>query len=81
MIAAALIVAATLLPTGSYNSYDWVCNTLDKNPTSEGMWDVVAEAAKRGLLTEADGEAVAKQIIRGCPEYIPIAKEWAEDNG
>ena len=57
-----------------------MCSTLDDNPTAEGMWDVVAEAAKRGQLTESDGENVARQIISGCPEYIPIAREWAEQN-
>ena len=77
MIAAVMIVAATLTPT---SSMDWVCYTLDENPSAEGMWDVVAEAAKRGMLTESDGEAVATQIVGQCPEYIPIAKEWAAQN-
>jgi hypothetical protein len=80
MIAAILIVASTLTPTPA-TSMDWVCSTLDDNQTADGMWDVVAEAAKRGMLTESDGESVAKQIVGSCPEYIPIAKEWAEANG
>lgn len=76
MIAAVLIVAATLAPS---QQFSWVCQTLDRNPTSDGMWDVVEDAADRGLTTEADGEAVVRQIFRQCPEYIPIAMEWAEE--
>lgn len=79
MIAAVLIVAATLSPTTG--SMSWVCSTLDSNPTADGMWDVVAEAAKRGMLSESDGRAVAQQIVGQCPEYISIAQEWAEANG
>ena len=79
MIAAVLIVAATLSPMSPTQPFSWVCQTLDRNPTAAGMWDVVSEAAKRGLTSQSDGEAVARQIIRQCPEYIPIAQEWAED--
>ena len=59
---------------------DWVCDKLDNNPTSEGMWDVVAEAAKRGHLTEAGGRAVAQHIINECPEHIPAVMEWVNEN-
>ena len=76
MIAAVIIAASAALTP--YQPFSWVCPTLDRNPTADGMWDVVSEAAKRGLVTESDGEAVARQIIAQCPEYIPVVMDWAE---
>lgn len=77
-IAATVIAAGTLTSGGSFS---WVCPTLDANPTTAGVWDVLAEAVDRGLTSEADAEEIALQVINYCPEYIPIVKQWAEANG
>lgn len=77
IVTAAVIAVASLTPTSGLG---WVCPTLDKNPTEAGVWQVLYEAAQRGYSTEADGEAIAVEIINNCPEYIPVVQEWVDNN-
>lgn len=70
MIAAALIVAATLTPAG--NGLGWVCPALASNPSESGVVDVFIEAIERGYGTEAGGRKLAVEIRNNCPEYIPL---------
>lgn len=79
LAAAALIAAATLTPTPT--GFGWVCPTLDQNPSVDGVWNVVLGAYQRGLTSDAAAEQIVIQIRDVCPEYIPIVKEWAEQNG
>ena len=76
--AATLVTLANLTANSSFS---WVCDTLDSNPTVDGMWEVVWEGVERGQTSDSDAEQIVIQIRDRCPEYIPIVKEWAEQNG
>lgn len=69
MIAAALIVAATLTPTSGLS---WVCPALDANPTESGVIEMLFDAVSQGYGTESGGRKIAVEIRNNCPEYIPL---------
>jgi len=75
-IAAVMIAVATLTPA---SSDDWICETLDSNPSVDGVNDLILEAYGRGYATEADGEMLVQVVVAECPEYIPLLLEWADD--
>lgn len=79
MIAAVLIAVVTLTPTSSSN-FDWVCPTLDRNPTVDGMWDVIYGGVARGQTNDYAASQIVAQVRDVCPEYIPIALAWADAN-
>lgn len=79
IVTAVVVSAAALSPTST--SFDWVCPTLDRNPTADGMWDVVFASVSRGQTSDYAAGQIVLQIRDVCPEYIPVAREWAEANG
>lgn len=78
LVAVAVTAASLLMPQSTFG---WVCPTLDRDPTEAGVWDVVLGAYQRGLTSDSAAEQIVLQVVNNCPEYVPIVKQWAEDNG
>lgn len=77
-IAVAALAAASLTINGSDG---WVCETLDKWPTEDGVTTVVYETLTRGYGAEEGAKLIVGAIQSQCPEYIPLLLTWAKNNG
>lgn len=72
--------AAAFGQPSSADPYAWVCETLDREPTVDGMWSVIYGGVSRGQTSNYDAEQIVKQVKYVCPRHIPVVLQWAEEN-
>lgn len=83
IISAMIIFAgATASPAQAGNE---VCDYLDANPTVNGAEDMITTVAIYVLENNLDIDSAAQDLVQtianGCPEYLGIVKQAAENLG
>lgn len=73
------IISAALVFAPPAQARTGVCGYFDQYPTTSGVLQLVIAGMESGLTSEQVADKVVGDVASGCPEYIPLLKQFVNE--